>query len=72
MPKRRVIRETRYSVFERGVNRPVKVELRDGMLYVWLKGLRRRYAVDMGAAWQRAVKAEVEAERREKRQRRKR
>ena len=59
MSHRKVIRETRQTIFESGKARVMMVEIQEGVLVTWPKGTRRRYPVNLVAQWERAVRAEV-------------
>jgi hypothetical protein len=50
----------------------MRVEFRDGLVTVWPKGTRQRRVINVAAAWQRVVKAEVDEERRQRHKGRKR
>lgn len=60
----------RFTLYERGQYRPVVMEVIGGVATLRLKGLRRKVVIDPAAAYQRQIKAEVEAERKAKRGRR--
>jgi len=65
--RRRVVRETRDEIFERGRHRKMRFEWRDGLLECWPSGTRQRVVVSLAAVWQRAVKAEADERRRSRR-----
>ena len=62
---RAVTRDTRDTIFDRGV-RIMRVEIREGVVWCWPKGTRQKQPISVAAAWQAAVKAEVDKGRREK------
>lgn len=63
-------RELRAQLFEKGKLRTMVLEVDGGTVCVRPKGLRKRVYLDAAALWQAGVKAEVEAERRQKRAKR--
>lgn len=63
--------QTASAVWERGENRPVVIEAHAAFCLVRLKGMRKSYIITYAQVFNKAVKMEVEAERREKREKKK-
>ena len=63
---RPVKRETYSSVHERGVTRPLVIEISSTYVSIRPKGIRRGYTVSMAQIYLMGAKNEAEARRREK------